>query len=784
MNEVSPYFILKNQESATPQTSNGHLHSWNNDPNLKEYWNLVHKHRLVLISSSLAAVVLALIWFMTRTPIYRASATIMIQPQAPQVLDMRALLAEQTQDLEHDYYKTQYDILTTRSLAARVIHELDLEHNPLFEGKSSPSIISILRNLIQSQPKAEVSTTEAYGVKPETVDGYLSQLSIEPRRGTRLVVVSFLSPNAILSAQIANAHVEAYIRQEMEIHSQTGRDAEDFLQQKLTEIRDKVEKSEAALNDYRRKRGIVTELTQDPLKPEQGQPLLQRLNELNTELSKASGEKIKLETLHQLVERGRYESLPEVLSNPVIQELKEESAKLSTEYASLSNRFNPGYHPLDDLKARLDDAQRKSQIEMQGVAQGVETEYQAAVAYETKLNAEIDEVRSQAMALDDASLQYAILEREEIANQDLYKQVLERTNELKVSSDVPTTNISLIDPANPPLRRTGPRLVMVLFFSVSLGLFAGIGVVMFLESLDDGFKSGDEVRRYLGLPSLGVIPDLKKIGDRSAYGYASYRRAVIGNGNGKGVNGAAHSSLGDLVVMHDRLTAAGEFYRIIRNGIMYSKAGGAPRSIVITSAHPGEGKTVTAINVTSTFAQLSGRALLVDTDLRRPRCHELLKLKLHQGLTEVLVGKRDLDEVIQPSEIPGLYLLSAGTLPPNPSELLTSDEMSRLIERMLGEFEYVCFDAAPVMPISDPVGLGRMMEGVIVVAGRNTPRRMVWEACHRITVAGGKILGIVLNRADAYAFPYGQYGQYYGSYDPTREASARAPDESGQSGLG
>jgi capsular exopolysaccharide synthesis family protein len=153
-----------------------------------------------------------------------------------------------------------------------------------------------------------------------------------------------------------------------------------------------------------------------------------------------------------------------------------------------------------------------------------------------------------------------------------------------------------------------------------------------------------------------------------------------------------------------------------------------------------------------------------------------LKLKLHQGLTEVLVGKRDLDEVIQASEIPGLYLLSAGTLPPNPSELLTSDEMKLLIERMLGEFEYVCFDAAPVMPISDPVGLSRMVEGVIVVADRNTAKRIVWEACHRISTAGGKILGVVLNRADAYAFPYAQYGQYYGSYDPTRETAADPAD--------
>jgi polysaccharide biosynthesis transport protein len=770
MNEVSPYFIHRNPESIP--SSNGQFNGWNNDPNLREYWDLVRRHRWMLATTSIAAAILALIGFMTRTPIYRATATIMIQSQAPQVLDMRALLAEQTQDQEHDYYKTQYDILTTRSLAARVIHELDLEHEPLFNNDSAPGFVGMIINLFHSQRKEQIHATEAYGVRPETVDAYLTRTSIEPRRGTRLVAVAFLTPDPVLSARIANAHVEAYIRQEMEIHSQAGHDAEDFLQQKLTEIKDKVEKSEAALNDYRRKRGIVTQLNQDPTKPDQGQTLLQRLNELNSELSKASGSKIRLETLHQLVQQGRYESLPDVFSNPVIQQLKEESAKLSTEYASLRNRFNPGYHPLDDLKVRLDNAERKSRSEMQGVAQGVETEYRSAVEYEAKLNSELNEVRSQAMALDDASLQYAILEREVSANQELYKQVLERMNELRVSSDVPTTNISLVDPANPPRRPTGLGLTMVLIFALSFGLLAGIGVVMFRESLDDGIKSGDEVRRYLELPSLGVIPDLKKINKLGTYGYALHGRTV--NGNEKQLNGRPNS-LDEMVVVRDRLTAAGEFYRIIRNGIMFSKAGGSPRSIIITSAYPGEGKTVTAINITSTFAQLSGRALLVDTDLRRPRCHEFLRLKLHPGLTEVLVGKHELSEVIQSSEIPGLYLLGAGTLPPNPGELLTSEDMTRLLGRMLEEFEYVCLDAAPVMPISDPVGLGRMVEGVIMVAGRNTPRRIVWEACHRISTAGGKILGVVLNRANAHAFPYAQYGQYYGSYHPIREGSAKPP---------
>ncbi len=225
--------------------------------------------------------------------------------------------------------------------------------------------------------------------------------------------------------------------------------------------------------------------------------------------------------------------------------------------------------------------------------------------------------------------------------------------------------------------------------------------------------------------------------------------------------------------MHDHLTVAGEFYKIVRNGILFSKAGGSPRSIMITSAHPGEGKTVTAINIASAFAQIGGRVLLVDTDLRRPRCHALLQLQVHEGLTEVLVGKRDLDEVIQTTKIRGLYLLSAGTLPPNPGELLASEVMKALVVRMLTKFEYVFFDTTPILPVSDPVGLGRMIDGVLIVAARNTSKRLVWEACERISHAGAKILGVVLNRAEPHGFPYSQYGQYS---NPIREHSSGSFD--------
>ncbi|HEX4209768.1 MAG TPA: Wzz/FepE/Etk N-terminal domain-containing protein, partial [Candidatus Binataceae bacterium] len=357
----------------------------------KEYWRMIYKHRLAAISLALAAVAMVNVWRFIRTPEYEATSTILIQPQTPEVLkDTENFNNEQFQSTsDYDYYRTQFQLLKSASLAASVIRSNGLETNPLFNPASQhPGVIgsavayvtdelTSLREKLASLAGLKLKNDnfstagETDSVNSRVIQAYLARLTVEPVRNTRLVIVGFTTPDPELSARIANAHVQTFIRQGLDLQAQTGHNVEEFLNQKLGELKDNVEKSEAALNAYRRKAGIVTLENSEQNSQAGSNPLTQRLGELNTQLTDASSKRIALGTQHQMITRGEYASLPEVISDPVIQSLKEQVAQLSTQYAALSNRFNPGYHPLDDLQARLIASHRALDFETKRVAASV-----------------------------------------------------------------------------------------------------------------------------------------------------------------------------------------------------------------------------------------------------------------------------------------------------------------------------------------------------------------------------------------------------------------------------
>ncbi len=782
MDELSPYRINR---TAPPfaQPPFGHGSHIAEEFNFKEYWRIVRNYRVMIYSMVFCAAAFVLAWYFAHTPQYKATSIIMIQPQTPQVIsELKDLLSEQSSSSDYDYYKTQFDLLKSDTLIARVIHDFDLQSSDLFEVKR-PGILgaglAVLRSWLKGLKSVvgsdasppDATTTGVYGVKPEQIKAYTSDLTIEPRRGTRLVVIGFTSPNPVLSALIANAHVQTYIRVGMELHVQTGKTVEDFLQQKLADLKDKVESSEAALNTYRRDRGIVTLENEDEKSSDQS-PLMQRMSQLNTDLSAASSRRITLETQHQLIAQGKYYSLPEVISNPVVINLKEQIAQLSTQYASMINRYNPGYHPLDDLKARLNDANSHLAQESQQVAQGVEAEYTSALTEETKLAGEIEQVKQQTLALNDASLQEAVLERQFRGNRQLYESVLQKMNEISVGSEVPNSNVSIVDGAVPPRKPYGPGLLQIMLFACSAAAVSGIALAFFLESLDDTLKTAEDVSRYLGLPNFGMVPDFVKL-NGLAYGYAPSRylpsrkrRAELESAE----NDPSRSK--EMIVAEGSFSTAAEVYRTIRTAIMFSRAGGAPKTILITSSHAGEGKTISTVNIATAFAHTGNRILIVDTDMRRSRCHEIFNVDSGQGLAEVLVRQRELEEMIHQTKVPGLSFLGAGSLPPNPSELLASPEMRALIKQLAETYDYVILDSAPIMPVSDSLGLSTMVDAVLVIAGGTTSRRLVREACGRLEHVGARILGVVLNKVDIIGNSYYRYDHYgyYRSYKPRKHS--------------
>jgi capsular exopolysaccharide synthesis family protein len=777
--ELSPYFIERTRAHDrlivhSPSTRP----AANEEFDLREYWRVIRRHLALIMAVVTSAILLAGVVIFTITPVYTASAVILINPQPPQVLDIKQLTVQPTAGEEQDYYKTQYALLRSRSLAAKVIHDLGLENNQLLTGAGSQGLLvgvwTALRQAIDALGDGAHDVRgsaggDGYGISAQAINAYLSRLNIEPEFGTRLVKIAFSTPYPSLSATVANAHARAYVRQGMDLRARASESAERFLEGKLVELGDRVEKSEAALNSYRHDKGIVEFSTNG-----KNEILLKRLEDLNAALTKAETARIALEAQADLIRKGDYYSLPGVVTSPMVQALKPQLAELEAKYASMSDRYTLAYGPMAALKAKLDDARAQLNQTVDQIVQSVQLRYQAAVDRQQQLAKEVEQEKARALALNDASLKDAILAREVDTNRQLYESVLKRMKEMGVAAAVRASNVSIVDPATPPPYPSSPRKTLIMALSVIFGFGTALAAAFTLEYLDDGLKTPEQVERLLRLPSLAFVPDMQALANGGA-------RRELGSGVGlSGVpaaHGVTHTKNGrEAIRVRSVLASALEAYRTIRSQVLLSRAGNPPRTVLVTSALPGEGKSITAVNTAIIFAQNGRRIVLVDADLRRARCHELLRCEGHQGLSEVLSGQAELDDVISATAVGNLDFLSAGAVPPDPAELLGSVRMDELLAQLCARYQHVIIDSAPVIPISDSVVLSQHVDGVIMVVGRATSKQVVKRACLRMSDAGAKLLGAVLNRISAHHASYYSYGNY--QYYPYRERDGGASAES------
>ena len=387
---------------------------------------------------------------------------------------MKALTNDDEQGADQsDYYKTQYAILRSRSLAAEVISNTGLARNPLFTGDSASdgfltAVIKQVKGFLEGNAAHSLdneSSEDEMGVAPALIDSYLAHLTIQPQVGTRLVVIGFSTLEPELSARIVNAHVDAYIRRGMELHAQAGEEAVHFLEGKLAELKDRVEKSEAALNSYRKSRGIVAFSLDDG-----GKLRSMRLEALDKAFTGAETALIGLEAEVQQINKQDYDSLPQVVDSPLIHSLSEQFAKLEAEHASMAEQFMPDYPPLAQLEAQIAETRRRREGEEARIAAAIESRYRAALAREQNLrDAEHKETLS-AMAMNDSSLQDTILVREVDTSRQLYKSVFERVREISVESQVRLSNVSVVDKAEPPRWPSAPRKLMSMFLAGVLSL--------------------------------------------------------------------------------------------------------------------------------------------------------------------------------------------------------------------------------------------------------------------------------------------------------------------------
>jgi succinoglycan biosynthesis transport protein ExoP len=731
---------------------------------LQHYWSVIKKHR-GLIVTFFVGIFLATAWALVLTPpTYTAETTLLIERNTPQVLDFREVFAEVGGADQYDFYKTQHEIVKSRTLAARVIQELGLEADSRFTGQGrNKGFTARLWAWATGWMAAQPTEPDADAVPPALIEAYLNMLDVVPTQKTRLVKIAFSTPDPQLSATMTNAHAQAYIRQGLELRSRTNEEAQRFLEEKLVGLKERVERSEEALNRYRRNRGIISLDDKENI-------VVERLADLNKRLTEAEAERIALEAQVHLLRGGRYESLPAVVDNQLIQTLTAESARLEGQYAHLSTQFKSGYPRLDQLKAQLEETRRRLNREIERVKGSIKSAYQTILAKEKQLRATMEAQKAEALRLKDASVNYAILAREVDTNRQLYDSILQRVKETGMAAELRTSNISIIDRAEPPRTASRPKIKLSILLAMLLGLTGGVGCAFLREHLDNTLKTPQEVERYLRLPNLGILPDICSLGWRQQTPRKlPHITAQTPN----------RLPLGEdrwLALPQHPLFAVAEAYRTLRTVIMLSRAEEPPKTLLFTSATHSEGKTVTAVNSAIIFAQMEVKVLLIDADLRRSRCHEVLGLKQAPGLSEILTGLRKLEALAQPTYRAGLFFLGSGSIPPNPVELVGSHKMRESLSRLREHFDYILIDAPPLMPVSDAVLLSTMVDGVIlVVDGQQTPRQVVRDAQARLKYVRARILGTVLNRVD---LRHAGYAYYHGSDNGHEKAAAAAEPRS------
>ncbi|OHE55095.1 MAG: hypothetical protein A2027_03310 [Thermodesulfovibrio sp. RBG_19FT_COMBO_41_18] len=702
---------------------------------LRDYLHILLRRKWTFITFFIVIITTVLIGTFMTTPIYRSTATIKIDRENPQVLKFEDIYKIEMG--EDDYYQTQYKILKSRNLAKRVIRTLKLGEEPEFGGNAG------LSHKVASVASVDVSKQNmSEGINKRFVDGFLGRVTVTPEQRSRLVKVSFDSPNQELSAKVANEIAKLYIQFSIESRFEATQQARDWLQEQLEDMKAKVERSEEALNKYAADNGIIflTEGETTETKTVQGQNIITRkLAELSTELVQATSDRISKEALYREAQQGEGSLLSAVQGNPLIQTLKKDHASREAEYYQLSKKFKPEYPKMGRLKEEMDKIEARINTETRKIVSSIEKDFKAAQRREDSLRSTLEKYKKEALDLNDRMVQYLILKRESDTNRELYNGLLQRLKETGVSASLTSSNIQVLDWAEVPQSPHKPRKTLNLLLATIIGLFGGIGLSFFVEYIDNTIKTPEDLEKTISLPSLGVVPNLGKQSDRSSI---------------------------SMITFEDKKSPLSEAFRSIGTYIQFSSPIRPPKTMLVTSARKAEGKTSMAVNLAVTLASSWGKGIVIDADMRNPQLHKILGLDNSKGLSSFLTGLLEFDNgLIQKTDIPNLDVITAGIIPPNPSELLGSQRLKDLLYELVPLYSFIIFDSPPLLGLSDSLILSTVSDGVImVVRSDSTPKEAALQARKSLQGVNAKILGVVLNAIKQSNLKYGSYSYYYSYY--------------------
>lgn len=690
---------------------------------LLEYWGILRRRWRLFAGTAIATVFLALVFTLLATPSYRAGTTLQIERDTMKVVSFEAI--EPTESpLDRDFYQTQYELLKSESLAKRVIEDLRMVAEPAYE-KYVEAADEDAEERADGKPvnnSLRRQLREDAVVKP-----VLEALSIEPIRNSRLVRVNFDSPDPGLSAKVANAYATAFIASNLERRFQASSYAKKYLEERLAQLKDRLEDSERQVVAFSAQEHIVSVSDDKPSLDAQS------LSDLNAALATAQGARMKAEALWQRASEGDGMALPQVVGNLLIQKLREQKAAMEANYQNSLATFKPDYPNMRQLQQQIAEANRQIAAEVSNIRQAVRIDYEAALAQENLLKSRIDALKGDVLDLQERSIQYNILKREAEKNRQLYDALLQRYKEIGVAGGIGANNISVIDVATPPTKASSPRKLLNLAIGLVLGVFLGVLVVFVVHYLDNTVRDPKALEAASDLAVLGAIP-------RLADGVTPQEAAS------------------------DLRSAFSESYRSVRTALQFATAHGLPGTMLVTSAGPSEGKSTTALELAQNIAQLGKRVLLIDADLRGASVHRSTGLSAARGLSSLLSGACGLDEAVQSWRNGALSVITSGPLPPNPPELLGGDALPKLLAELREHFDVIVLDGPPILGLADAPLLANHAEAtMIVVAAQATRIDALQASIRRLQFARARVIGAVLTRFDLevgeehYGYGYGNH---------------------------
>jgi len=732
MNEIER-FGLKHQAGLIPAPATAEPAEV--EFSLRDYLRQLRRNWRILLGSVVLITGLSVLVLFQLTPKYKSNVILVMEPPKTKVGGIESVYAGGQLTLEALH--SEKEIIRSRAVAGKVIDRLklgkDKEFNAALKTEKGPLDWVKAQLGWWDDPRALTPEAKKALQRVRTTDAVLKVLSVDAVPRSNLLEVSVSSPDAEKATKIANTVAEMYLVEQVAAKYREAERATVWLRERITKLRAATEKADRAVETYRAKFGLIRGGNDKAIASSQ-------IAELSTQLiaarTKRASEEARLAQVDRLLKsRGGVASAADVLSSPLIQRLSERESLLIGKRAELSATYGPKHPKYLALQAEMADLRRKIRLEVRKIVTRVRGTVAVARAHENALRQRLAELESKVGASNQKSVRLRALEREAQANRALLENVLSRYKEATAQQAIQTTNVRIVSYASVPVAPYFPRKKLLAGLAFFGSLVFGIGLVALKESLDAVFRNAQQVEAMTGLPVLDLVPEVK-VKKFSRPEFAKY-------------------------IKDNPLSQFAEAIRGVHLGILTSNVDKPPKSILVTSSVPEEGKSLVACALAEIIIASGSKVLLVDCDLRRPSLHDYFGFSRSPGLVEFMSGAAELNEIIHHVEDKGLDMITAGRNVANPSAVLASERTRDLLTQLRDHYDMVIIDTAPALPINDARVLGNVADTVLfAVRWGNVRRETAMATARKLQASGSNIAGIVLNRVNQKKHGYYDYSAY------------------------